>query len=39
MNNALETRRNFAETAFFYPNIQTNEEGEASSWLLHTIKI
>lgn len=30
MNNALETRRNFAETAFFYPNIQTNEEGEAS---------
>ena len=30
MKNALETRRNFAETAFFYPNIQTNEEGEAS---------
>ncbi|WP_448924737.1 alpha-2-macroglobulin family protein [Hoylesella nanceiensis] len=30
MNNALEARRNFAETAFFYPNIQTNEEGEAS---------
>ena len=30
MKNTLETRRNFAETAFFYPNIQTNEEGEAS---------
>ena len=30
MKNAPETRRNFAETAFFYPNIQTNEEGEAS---------
>ena len=30
MKNVLETRRNFAETAFFYPNIQTNEEGEAS---------
>ncbi|MCX7744477.1 MAG: MG2 domain-containing protein [Flavobacteriales bacterium] len=28
INNSLQTRSNFAETAFFYPHLQTNEQGE-----------